>query len=281
MKLRLAPLITALALSLPLHGCGDDGTDNVVSDSDGGTEPGCEPNCVDFSDASPLAPDAGPNTGCVPGGVQCNNCVDDDEDGLTDGFDPECTSSADDDEGSFGTGISGDNVDAKTQDCFFDGNSGGGDDKCKFHTCCLLTTECPEELQPPKFDPAECVSSQACIDNCAPLTPPGCDCYGCCTVCNDQGCFDIITNPAVAPDCSQETVQDEALCPRCNKSPDCNGGGCTELECTLCPGQTEEDLPDECGGQTECPSGQTSCSSNSDCLSGQFCASGCCIDGID
>lgn len=43
----------------------------------------------------------------------------------------------DDDEGSFGTGISGDNRDPKWQDCFFDGNSGAGDDRCRYHTECL------------------------------------------------------------------------------------------------------------------------------------------------
>jgi hypothetical protein len=44
----------------------------------------------------------------------------------------------DNDESSFATGIPGDNIDTVNQDCFFDGNSGGGDDGCDIHVCCLL-----------------------------------------------------------------------------------------------------------------------------------------------
>ncbi|HYQ14706.1 MAG TPA: hypothetical protein VEQ58_03080, partial [Polyangiaceae bacterium] len=39
------------------------------------------------------------------GSSACSNGIDDDGDGLIDGFDPECTGLADDDEGSFATGI--------------------------------------------------------------------------------------------------------------------------------------------------------------------------------
>jgi hypothetical protein len=38
---------------------------------------------------------------------QCDNCIDDDGDGLIDGFDPHCIFSLDDDESSFSTGIPG------------------------------------------------------------------------------------------------------------------------------------------------------------------------------
>src|SRR5690606_26909529 len=78
------------------------------------------------------------------GTCACSNGVDDDGDGKVDGFDEECTGAADDDEGTFATGISGDNVDPKWQDCFFDGNSGAGDDGCRYHTDCL-TGDLPED----------------------------------------------------------------------------------------------------------------------------------------
>src|SRR6185295_8929281 len=74
-------------------------------------------------------------TGC--GSTQCTNCKDDDGDGKIDGADLECTGAADNDEGSFATGIPGDNRDPKWQDCFFDGNSGAGDDGCRYSTDCL------------------------------------------------------------------------------------------------------------------------------------------------
>jgi hypothetical protein len=53
------------------------------------------------------------------GATQCTNGLDDDGDGLVDALDPECTGSADNDEGTFGTGIPGDNRDPMWQDCFF------------------------------------------------------------------------------------------------------------------------------------------------------------------
>ena len=70
------------------------------------------------------------------GSAQCSNGIDDDHDGLTDYFDPECVGGLDDDESSFATGIPGDNMDACKQDCFFDGNSGAGDDGCDWQLKC-------------------------------------------------------------------------------------------------------------------------------------------------
>ena len=121
---------------------------------------------------------AGSSTGgadwCGTGGCICNNGLDDDGDGLIDGLDPECTGPLDNDEGTFSTGIPGDNRDPKWQDCFFDGNSGAGDDRCRYATECLYGTL--------SQDDPDCETSQACIDYCRRLTPNGCDCFGCCTV---------------------------------------------------------------------------------------------------
>ncbi len=262
-------LVVAVAM---WFGCGS-GTDNLVSD-DAGT--GVDGALVDFTDANPFAPDAGPNQGCSAAAAECNNCVDDDADGLTDGFDPECTGAADDDESSFATGIPGDNRDRKFQDCFFDGNSGGGDDKCSVHTCCILDT-CPADLQG-SFDPNDCSPTQECINNCSPLTPPGCDCFGCCTICDDVGCVDIFTHPQVAPDCDQDSIHDPTKCPTCTPVEEC-GSDCSD-PCVLCPGQTVDDLPPECSGN-ECPAGLTVCSNNTQCNADEFCSSGCCVRVID
>jgi hypothetical protein len=260
MRLRCAPVL--LPALLAAAACSR--VDNLVG-SDGG---------VTFADADPLAPDAGPNPGCAHNGPECNNCEDDDGDGLVDGFDPECTSSVDDREDSFATGIPGDNSSAVKQDCFYDGNGGSGNDGCEIHVCCLLAGECP--FTSPPYDPASCQVSDECIANCEPITPPGCDCFGCCTICDDLGCADILTNPASAPLCDESVIHDASKCPPCKKHPACDGGECGSADCVLCPGQTEADLPPECAGH-QCPGSEAPCDVNTDCLSTEFCSAGCCI----
>lgn len=214
----------------------------------------------------------------------CANGLDDDDDGFVDGFDPECTGPLDDDEGSFATGIPGDNVDPKWQDCFFDGNSGAGDDGCRYHTDCITGDK-------PQDDPA-CEVAQACIDFCVRRTTNGCDCFGCCSVTTADGVIDVYT----AATCSIDKIDDETACPRCVKSTLCNND-CGE--CELCPGKTEADLPDSCtmdppdGGTPEdggtptdggdppvyvCESGQQVCSPETPCPANYYCSLGCCVD---
>jgi hypothetical protein len=267
----------------------DSGSTNLVND-DGGVLDG-DGSVIPSADAAldgdgaviPNA-DAAPLPGCTPGATQCSDCIDNDNDGQIDGFDVECTSTADNNEGSFATGISGDNIDAKNQDCFFDGNSGGGDDGCATPTCCLLGyshDECAAKGLGNNFDPAtDCPApSQMCIDYCQPAASPGCDCFGCCTICDSDSCRDIAVNPAVSPQCTLETLDDEAKCLSCTKSTTCGGSTCGGETCTLCPGQTSEDLPSSCGGTTQCP-GSTVCTGSADCDAGDFCSAGCCIGQI-
>jgi hypothetical protein len=202
----------------------------------------------------------------------CNNGVDDDGDGKGDGFDAECTGALDDDEGTFATGIPGDNSDAKWQDCFFDGNSGAGDDHCRYHADCLTGAL-------PASDP-DCAVSAECHDFCSARTPNGCDCFGCCTVqLDDSSSVSVF----IGESCSLENVADEASCPRCTPSAAC---GNTCGECEICPGKSIEDLPASCsttpgsGGETpgySCDGGQATCSSSSDCPSGNYCSLGCCL----
>jgi hypothetical protein len=246
-----------------------DGTgDGGIGDGDGGT-----------------GPDASTTGMCMAGGPQCNNCVDDDGDGQIDGDDLECTGALDNDENSFATGIPGDNIDQVDQDCFFDGNSGSGNDGCSIHVCCLLgapdRASCPFGAN--RYDPAECVSpeTEACIELCAPLAPPGCDCFGCCTVCDPVTniCRDILTNPAVAPNCNDTNLNDPTACPSCVKRTDC-GTTCNPAECVLCPGQDPGDLPETCNNMNECPVGSMACGPGISCGTGRFCANGCCIDGV-
>jgi hypothetical protein len=204
-------------------------------------------------------------------GCQCSNGVDDDGDGKIDGLDEECTGPADNDEGSFATGIPGDNRDPKWQDCFYDGNSGAGDDHCRYATECL-TGELPQT------DP-DCVITKACLDFCRARTPNGCDCFGCCAVTQSDG---TTIHVALQASCSIETIADETKCPRCTPTDQCtNECG----RCELCPGRTVADLPADCapdgGIGYECEGGIT-CGPDLPCPepARQYCELGCCLDAI-
>jgi hypothetical protein len=228
---------------------------------------------------------------CTPGGPACSNCIDDDGDGLIDGFDPECTGPLDNDEATFATGIPGDNKDPVEQDCFFDGDSGAGNDGCNVHVCCLLgaktVQECP--IGANRYNPNDCPPplgtkplSQQCIDVCGKLAPPGCDCFGCCTVCDPVSnvCVDIDINPADSVGCGPTTLTDPTKCLRCTKNTMCGSAPCGGGTCVLCPGQDPSDLPPTCNGTNMCPNGETACPTGSECGMSTYCSNGCCIGVI-
>jgi len=229
--------------------------------------------------------------GCVPGPTQCTNCIDDDADGALDSSDIECTSADDNDEGSFGTGIPGDNADVSQQDCFFDGNSGAGDDNCLVHVCCILgatsVAQCP--ISAGTYNPQACPPPigtgslpATCISVCSPRAPEGCDCFGCCTVCDPatNQCTDIALHPMVSPGCDESTLFDTTKCKQCTKIPSCGRATCGGNSCILCAGQTVADLPAACGGQTACGAGEPSCPDGA-CPTGAYCdeTGDCCIGG--
>ena len=193
-------------------------------------------NSSNVADPTALAPSVSMTaTGTLLCGnhpCQCSNGIDDDGDGQIDGFDVECTGGIDDDEGSFATGIPGDNRDPKWQDCFFDGNSGAGDDRCRYPTGCL-TGELSQ-------DDRACAVTEACRNNCLPRTPNGCDCFGCCSVRLPGGSHVEVT---LNDSCSMEKIGDADACPPCTQSTAC-GNECGE--CELCPGKTAADLPAHC-----------------------------------
>jgi hypothetical protein len=171
----------------------------------------------------------------------CSDGMDNDGDGVADGADSECTGPFDHDESTFATGIPGDNRDPKWQDCFFDGNSGAGDDGCRYHSDCL-TGDLPE-------DDRDCQVTESCREYCQPLTPPGCDCFGCCDVTTDDG---ETLHILVGESCSLANIDDEKACPRCEPTTICaNECG----ECEICVGMTVDDLPDSCWPETDPPTG--------------------------
>jgi hypothetical protein len=280
----------AALLTVSACGGGDsanpgDGTGDVPGEGGGDADvPGADADADADADVSGddvgLPDDATSPDGAPCGTTQCSNCIDDDGDTLIDGFDPHCSSAADDDEGSFATGIPGDNRDRTWQDCFFDGNSGGGDDGCRYHTCCVLGSACPADLAD-HFDPAtDCEISAECIDTCMPGTTPGCDCFGCCQIWVDGVEHVVYTNPALAPDCTLDVIGDPALCPPCTPTVIC-GNPCVPAECELCPGMTPDDLPPECSDTTpQCDDGVTPCATTADCPADYYCSLGCCIEDI-
>jgi hypothetical protein len=242
--------------------------------------------------------DGGPHDAAIPPGCtqpdlskpQCANCIDDDGDGRIDSFDLNCTGPLDNDEATFKTGIPGDNVDPVKQDCFFDGNSGAGNDGCDIHVCCILgaTSQATCPIGANQYDPTKCPPpigntplSQNCIDYCGALTPPGCDCFGCCTLCDPVTniCYDIATNPSTSPNCTVDVLSDPTKCLRCTQQTTCGDPDCGGSTCILCPGQDPNDLPAECNGMTTCPVGSQSCAMGQACPSQTYCnaAAGCCV----
>ncbi|PKN26284.1 MAG: hypothetical protein CVU65_06105 [Deltaproteobacteria bacterium HGW-Deltaproteobacteria-22] len=218
---------------------------------------------------------------CQPGLTQCLDCLDNDDDGFIDGWDPECIKPTDDDEAAFSTGTVSDDNGRQKLDCWYDGDAGAGNDSCETHVCCLLDEPCedfPVELELTKFWPYDCSAplDPSCVDSCLPSTPPGCDCFGCCTVCVGTECHDIlIGTPGNFAQCSQGTYQDPALCPRCTLHPECSRP-CNPGDCELCPGMTPLDLPPHCT-ETTCPGDLQTCLSTTECPANHNCQFGCCI----
>ena len=209
----------------------------------------------------------------------CGDLEDNDGDGFIDLFDPECTGPCDDDETSFATGIPGDNMDCN-QDCFFDGDSGAGNDGCEWNLRCDPANpganigceynggggNCPDVVG----------FSDECIEVCSPLTPPGCDCFGCCTVETDEGSVDIFLNSN--DDCDPDfpetccSLSNLAACETCTSQIDECGNPCDADGCELCFGETE--LPPGCDNNS-CDNGD-SCSNDGDCPDFNYCYLGCC-----
>lgn len=220
---------------------------------------------------------------------QCANCKDDDGDGLVDWLDPECAGPLDNDEATFGTGIPGDNVDACKQDCFFDGNSGAGDDKCEWNLKCDPKNTSPASTC--QYDPnyKNCPKTQVdqCVKFCAKLTPNGCDCFGCCTITKTDG---TTKDVMLSSTCSIANVDDPTKCATCTKNTACqNDCG----PCELCLGKTTIDPscapPDagsgtdagSLGGQTCSIEGAQACNAEMPCPNGTYCVTGCCIQIIN
>jgi len=227
---------------------------------------------------------------------QCGDCLDNDSDSLADARDPDCLGPCHNTEGSYNMEIPGGNNAACKLDCYYDQDGGSGNDKCEWdHRCDVLdpleVAECSYDTDTATAEgcpSCDCegwfdVQPQLCLDFCLPLTPNGCDCFGCCQL-DDTGDWRFLGSP----DCNKDDI---GSCSPCTPVPGClNGCG----RCELCLGKTE--LPPDCTStwdtdsdttnddtDTEnlrCAVGIQPCGLDGDlpCPTGRYCITGCCID---
>lgn len=251
-----------------------DGTDTGTTDT---AESSSSTTATDTTDTGTDETDTGDVGPCVEKMCgnklyECGDCIDNDNDGTVDAGDIECLGPCDDDEDAFATGIPGDNADPCKQDCFWDGDSGQGNDGCDWNLKCDPENpggdDCPYN---PDFNNCPDGVTEMCKEVCN-NTPPGCDCFGCCTVTHDGMEYDIYLGD---DDCSLEDI--ENTCESCQKFQDCNNE-CEPEKCEQCFG---EELPDGCE-EPECPEDQMPCESDGEggdnCPEGYFCLSGCCTE---
>ena len=218
----------------------------------------------------------------VVGQTQCSDGIDNDGDGKIDLADPECVGPLDNDESSFATGIPGDNMDACKQDCFFDGNSGMGDDHCLWQLKCdplSNSASCPYDQNYAQSHTMECSVSgsqtQACVDACQKLVPNGCDCFGCCVVPGAS------TPVRLAVTCTAKDFNDPTKCPPCTQVTQCMT---VCGHCDYCIGK--DTLPADCMAQPDggtpytCAGGLVACGQYgvdpTQCPAGTGCVTGCC-----
>lgn len=190
---------------------------------------------------------------------QCGDCIDNDSDGVTDMEDVHCVGPCDNAEDTFYGSIPGQSGPACTLDCYFDANSGSGDDGCLWsHSCDPLSVapDFPPEGMECAYDPETPISapgmaltcdeltdqSQECVDSCLDLTPNGCDCFGCCEIVGAPttvwlGSLDQGTGET----CTVEALDDPLRCRPCTQVASCLNP-CDR--CERCPGKLE--VPSDC-----------------------------------
>ena len=211
----------------------------------------------------------GGSAGCVPitcqgKTYQCGDCVDNDGDGKKDMADPDCLGPCHNAENTYYGSIPGQSGPACLVDCYFDQDSGSGNDQCNWnHECDPLAVAPnypPEGLDQNnkpycKYDPnantpgtskscAELNAKQTttCENFCGPLTPNGCDCFGCCELPAGGGKYVWLGSEINdVGSCSLKDVGDPKKCQPCTPVQACLNK-CEK--CELCLGKTT--LPADC-----------------------------------
>lgn len=203
---------------------------------------------------------------------ECGDCEDNDGDGRIDAADPECLGPCSSAEDAFYRATIDDDLNTCRLECFFDDGPSPGDDGCAQMLACqesLRTDVCPP-------DPSRCMVDvpASCRSSCVPITPNGCDCFGCCEVSPGSGEFVFLRNldPAEIP-CATATLADRSLCRACTPVADCLNS-CEA--CEVCFGRP--DVPADCAIEDRCPSGVPPCGADlGTCPAGAYCVTGCCV----
>jgi hypothetical protein len=245
--------------------CQPDCTFNECGDGYIGLDEACEPPAC--------SPDCQhPPHGCGNKIYACGDWVDNDQDGLFDLYDPDCLSPCDDDEGAFGFDLplTGGNPGCSF-DCFFDDNTGRGDDMCEWDPRCDpldpgATFGCDYDPNLDMWCANYETQSPACIEQCLPLVANGCDCFGCCEV---GGQFVFLE---ADPNCSADTLDQ---CRACTPHPSCFNP-CDAEACELC---LLGELAPGCA-EPSCPEGVQPCTDPYACGEDEFCQTGCCRPNV-
>ena len=226
-------------------------TSSANSGGSGGCEPPpCEPLCPPY---------------------ECGDCEDNDGDGLVDMESPYCVSPCQASESGFlGVAYPGE-YDPCKRDCFYDGNMGSGDDGCVHPLQCDPASPgsdfCAYDPDYPSCPPPP---GDGCLAQCGPLTPNGCDCFGCCELPAGSGEYRLLGSFGY-PGCTLEDLTD---CPLCTPTPECFNA-CDP--CEICVGKPAV-LPPECGALQQCPDGAPRCGlpCQPACPKDWYCLTGCC-----
>ncbi|MFO0586492.1 MAG: hypothetical protein U0441_03070 [Polyangiaceae bacterium] len=219
----------------------------------------------------------------------CGDCIDNDGDCAVDSNDSQCLGPCDNTEDGFYGGIPGQNNSPCKSDCYFDQDTGSGNDDCYWsHKCDPLEVgpSYPPEGSQCAYNPnanipgygggcssAFSMQSMACQSYCGPLTPNGCDCFGCCAI---PGAPTTVwlgsENPAGVGSCNLQTLNDPTKCKPCTQVQSCLN---TCEHCELCVGKPT--LPPDCFTQS-CPAEIQPCGAQgqSPCPMGFTCITGCC-----
>lgn len=282
-------------------GGGAGGTAGTNSDGAAGTG-----NSAGVAGTGGFNPDGGISA-CQGHVYECGDTIDNDGDGLKDEQDPDCLGPCDNTEGSYYGGIPGQNKAPCKADCYFDQDTGPGNDDCYWnHECDPLSVApaYPPEGDSCKYNAAaktpgtskscaelDKAQSKACGDYCGPLTPNGCDCFGCCELPAGGGKFVYLGSEVNGiGSCDIASLGDPAKCKPCTPVAAClNGCG----KCEVCIGKPT--VPAECyppdggydagydagydgGVDLQCPVGKQPCGlpGQASCASGYYCITGCC-----